>query len=130
MRLARCLTLLAATRSREPRLRIAFCEELAPKKNGGIEVGTVSVAFTGKVEFDPSGHDREARLRALWARYRKRHPELGLPLARYAKLRGFCAERLAKQAAPAARSSVSAAPAGARAWVRASRQLKSFERAR
>lgn len=101
---------------------VAFSEAPDDNESEGVEIGSVRVTFAGKVEVTPSRPDREARLRALWARYRRRYPTLRVQADRYREMRAFGAEYHASpQPAPAA-------AAAARAWVPSSKKRKIRER--
>lgn len=92
---------------------IAFYEEVLPNEKAPPPIGRVVVSFTGKLSFEPASPSGDARLRALWARYRRRHPALHTLLDRYAKLRAFAAEHTARSAAAPRPSAIHVKPAGA-----------------
>ena len=72
---------------------ILFGEAIEPEKvESRPRIGLVDVAFKGRVTFHPASAATEARLRALWARYCRRHPELRIPFERYEQLREFAAQ--------------------------------------
>ncbi len=103
---------------------VAFSAAIEHEGDEGEGIGAVSVTFAGKVGFAPTNPDREARLRALWARYRQRHPTLRVQAERYEEMRAFGAEHLASSPPVA----VPASSVAARAWVSPSRKRRSRAR--
>lgn len=98
---------------------VAFSEAPDGEESEGVDIGSVRVTFAGKAELTPSRPDYEARLRALWASYRRRHPTLHVQADRYREMRAFGAEYHASPPPAPAEA------AAARAWVSSSRKHRS-----
>jgi len=78
---------------------IAFNEELLPGERAvPSSIGLVVVSPGGELRFEPKTPNSEARLRGLWARYRRRHPGLRVAFERYDAIRAFAAAYVAPRA--------------------------------